>query len=92
MMGKRALRSGELVAVHQSVQVGALMFADPEDKVKGAPVGRFTFGVYMASMRGPEPTNVSHFITYVYVLDSASMRAGWCLAKLIRRPSEPEDR
>lgn len=90
-MGKRALRTGELVTVHQSVgKHGAMMFADPEDKVKGAPVGRFTFGMYMSLVRGPDLQN-GGFASYVYVLDSASMRAGWCLAKLIRRPDGHED-
>lgn len=92
-MGKRALRPGELVTVHRNVErQGALMFVSPEEKFSGSAMGHFTFGMYLASARGPEPMT-GNTTTFLLLLDSPTCRVGWCLAKLIRRPPDVvEDR
>lgn len=91
-MGKRALRPGELVTVNQVVdRHGITMFAAPNAKLfNGVAMGHFTFGIYIASARGPALMH-RDTTTYLYLLDSATSRAGWCLAKYVRRPNAPED-
>jgi hypothetical protein len=84
-MSKHALRPGELVIAHQSVEKrGALMFASPEERFNGSAMGHFTFGMYLASARRPEPMT-GNTTTFLLLLDSPTCRVGWCLAKLIRR-------
>lgn len=84
-MGRRALRTGDLVVPNTSGQLLTMY-----DRAGGGePIGLFSFGLYLGGELTPASTNKrsnSHeTISSALVLDSKSMKYGWVPRRFLKR-------
>ena len=84
-MGRRALRTGDLVVPNTTGQL-ITMYATAGG---GDTVGLFSFGLYMGTVRTPLSTNrrtgLNETVDSAFVLDSSSMKYGWVQLKWLKR-------
>lgn len=85
-MGKRALRVGELVVALDPKRAPAIYAVPLKDYVGG-----FTFGMFMGGNHVVRDELAGDDKTFIFVIDSQTLRFGWCWANLVRRAKGEED-
>ena len=85
-MGKKALRVGELVVALDSRRAPAIYGVPLKDLVGG-----FRFGMFMGGNHVVHDELAGDDKTFIFVIDSQTLRFGWCWANLVRRAKEEGD-
>ncbi len=85
-MGRKALRVGELVVALDRKRAPAIYAVPLKDYV-----GDFAFGMFLGGNHVVRDELAGDDKTFIFVIDSKTLRFGWCWANLVRRAKQEGD-